>query len=280
MAGYDFSRVSPTAFYPVMARGEFTDIPFAREMLAQLEPELPSLEGMAEGGMRGYAPFFEARYKSVSQILIEQGARQILELASGFSSRGMEWSRRADFKDGVYVETDLPEMMKHKRALVTAILGAVPANLKLCCASVLNRGELEAACASFRPEPVAVTTEGLLRYLTFAEKEQLAGNVKAILGKYGGCWITPDIHTKEWAERRKDRAFRERVESNIGRDLDANYFDDEAQARRFFESCGFAVEERAMLEGIRADVVSLAHASPAMRDQLEGRRTFVLRLSV
>jgi O-methyltransferase involved in polyketide biosynthesis len=278
LAGYDFNLVSPTAYFPVIARGEFTDIPFAREMLADLKPELPSLEGLPPGGLRSYAPFFEARFKSVSRILMEQGAKQILELAAGFSPRGMEFSQRPDFRDGVYVEADLPDMIERKRGIVAALLGSVPQNLKLCQASVLNRTQLEEACAAFRQTPVAVTAEGLLRYLTFPEKEELAANVIGILRTFGGCWITPDIHTRHWAAQRRDHAFRERVESKIGRDLDGNYFDDEAHARSFFESCGFAVEERPLLEGIREEVVSLKYASPAMLEQLETRRTFVLRV--
>lgn len=276
VAEYDFSRVSPTAFFPVIARGEFTDIPFAREMLAHLE--LPSGDALPADGLRSYAPFFEARYKSVSRILIEQGAAQVLELAAGFSPRGLEWSRRPDFRDGMYVATDLPDMIERVRGVVIAILGSVPPNLKLSCASALDAEELMAACACFRSQPVTVTTEGLLRYLTFPEKTRLAENVKAILSRYGGAWITPDIHLKQWAAQRSSNAFHQRVEAKVGRDLDPNYFDDVAHARSFFEGCGFEVEERPMLEGIREEIVSMPHASPTMREQLETRSTFVLRV--
>lgn len=259
-----------------MARGEFTDIPFARELLEHLKPQLPSTEGLPSGGLRSYTPFFEARYKSVSRILIEQGAKQILELAAGFSSRGMEWSQRADFQDGVYVETDLPDMIENKRSIVTAILGSIPANLNLCCASVLNRSELEHACSSFRKARVAVTTEGLLRYLTFPEKEQLAANVAAILRQFGGTWITPDIHLRQWMKEHTGTRLHQRLANDLGRDVEPNYFDDLAHARSFFERCGFTVEERPLMEGI--EVGTLAAASADMLKQLEERRTFVLRV--
>jgi hypothetical protein len=36
MEGYDFRRVSVTALIPAFARGEYTTIPWAREMLAVL----------------------------------------------------------------------------------------------------------------------------------------------------------------------------------------------------------------------------------------------------
>lgn len=271
MENYDFSRVSSTALLPVFSRGECTDIPFAREMLAPLQAQFG--EPFSQEELSRYASFFEARFKSVSGILEEQHARQILELAAGYSPRGMDFSRRG----ALYVEADLPDMIEQKRALIVAVLGAIPENLKLCKASVLDREQLREACSFFRTEPVAVTTEGLLRYLTFPEKAQLAANVRNILDAYGGSWITPDIHLRQWIPERANNNFHQRLEAGLGRNVDPNYFDDLAHARRFFEECGFQVEERALLEEIRESVVSLKSAPPALLRQLEERRTFILR---
>lgn len=275
MSGYDFSQVSATAFLPVLGRGEFTDIPYAKEMLVYLRTRvaLPE-ESLAEKLPRSYAPFFEARFKSVNSILAELHSTQILELAAGFSPRGMDLSQRGV----LYVETDLPGMIEQKRQLVADVLGAIPPSLRFAPASVLDLQDLMTACANFRREPVAITTEGLLRYLTFPEKTQLAANVHAILSQYGGSWITPDIHLRQWTLDRSDAAFHQRQAEQIGRDVDPNYFEDLAHARSFFEGCGFAVEERMLLEGVRDSVISLPQASPALLDQLESRRTFVLRV--
>lgn len=272
MDAYDFSRVSPTALLPVFSRGACTDIPFAKEMLVPLRPRVG--EPYSQEELARYAPFFEARFKSVSRILEEKRARQVLELAAGFSPRGMEWT--AAHPGAVYVEADLPDMIEQKRALIAAVLGHIPETLKLCRASVLDRGQLLEACSNFRPEPAAVTTEGLLRYLTFPEKTQLAGNVRKILDTYGGWWITPDIHLRQWIPQRANDHFHQRLEAGLGRNVDPNYFDDLAHARSFFKSCGFAVEERPLLEGARDSLVSLKYASPALLKQLEERRTFVL----
>ena len=275
MSGYDFSRVSATAFLPVLGRGEFTDIPYAKEMLDYLRTRVAfPEESLAEKLPRSYAPFFEARFKSVNRILAELGATQILELAAGFSPRGMDFSQRGV----LYVETDLPDMIEQKRHLVETILGTIPPNLHFSTASVLDQHDLMMACANFRAEPVAITTEGLLRYLTFTEKTQLAANVHAILNKFGGAWITPDIHLRQWARERASTDFHNRLVETVGRDVDPNYFDDLAHARSFFESCGFAVEERLLLEGIRGSVISLPQSPPALLDQLENRRTFILRV--
>jgi O-methyltransferase involved in polyketide biosynthesis len=249
---YDFRRVSVTALVPAFARGEYTTIPWAREMLQVLRNRGASLPDgpWSECYARGYASVFEARFLAVSRLIEEKGATQVLELAAGLSPRGIELAQR-----GVaYVEADLPESTTLKREVVTAMLGSIPQNLHLCAASVIDRAQLLACCSPFvTSRPVAVTTEGLLRYLTFEEKTNLAANVREILQRYGGWWITPDIHLRRWAERQTP-AYRQSEQDLLGRNLDPNYFADLDHAQRFFEECGFAVDAHPVLEGIRDQI--------------------------
>jgi O-methyltransferase involved in polyketide biosynthesis len=249
MEDYDFRRVSVTALIPAFARGENTQIPWAKEMLAVLRDRGASLSDSPwpDPGLRGYAPFFEVRFRAVSRLLEEKGATQVLELAAGFSPRGLDLAQRGV----VYVEADLAESTARKREIVTAILGSVPKNLHLSAASVVDRAQLLACCSPFSSgRPVAVTTEGLLRYLTFEEKTVLAANVHEILRRYGGWWITPDIHLKTWALRRSP-VHRQNEQERLGRNLDSNYFEDVDHARRFFEACGFVVDSRPLLAGFQ-----------------------------
>jgi len=269
---YDFRRVSPTALIPAFARGAFTDIPWAREMLDILRSRGATLSGTPwpEERAREYAPLFEARFRAVSRVVEEKGVQQVLELAGGFSPRGMELARRGT----VYVEADLEESTNMKRELVTAMLGLIPENLHLCAANVLDRQQLLACCEPFdRARPVAVTAEGLLRYLTFEEKKRLAQNVLEILQRYGGWWITPDVHLSSWALRHAP-ADREAERERLGRDLAPNYFTDLDHAHRFFEECGFVVESRPILEGIRDAITGPQIEERAA--ELEEYRLFVL----
>ena len=278
MDTYDFEPGSPTAWGPVIGRGVFTDIPYAREMLTYLERphserRIGRLPDEFLKGTREHAAFFEARFKAVNRVLIERQARQILELAAGYSPRALDPA----FSGVRYLEADLPKMIEQKREIVTALLGSIPAHLEFCPASVLNREELAQGLVHFREEPIFVTSEGLLRYLTFDEKTRLAENVHAILSVYGGAWITPDVHLKQWSpgQRRKDRpdwGFAEQ----LGRDVNLNYFDDLDHARSFFEGRGFEVEERPLLEGIRQQVISLPLAPEELLAELESRRIFIL----
>jgi O-methyltransferase involved in polyketide biosynthesis len=273
MEAYDFERVSPTALVPVIARGEYTDIPFAREILAWLLERitLPSTDFLPR--IRDHASFFEARFKAVSRLLREHQATQIFELASGYSPRGLD----PVFRIGAYVEADLPKMIAQKRQIVTGVLGSLPPHLKFCPGSVLNRNQLTQGLAYFRDEPVFVTCEGLLRYLTFDEKARLAENVHFILRRYGGAWITPDVHLKQWAPESKPQSAADwSFTAQLGRDVNLNYFDDLPHARSFFESCGFQVVDRPLLEGIREQVATLPLAPPELLAELESRRTFTL----
>jgi len=273
---YDFRRVSVTALMPALARGEFTDIRWANEILACLRTKGTILSDgpWNERAGHDYAPFMEARFKAVNRILEEHGATQILELAAGLSPRGMDFAQRGV----VYAEADLAESSALKREIVTAVLGRIPANLHLCAASVLDRAELSACCAAFTDHAVSITTEGLLRYLTFEEKAQLAANVHGILARFGGMWITTDIHLRHWAERRSPLR-RETETERLGRALDPNYFDDLEHARTFFEGCGFQVESRPLLEGIRESVISLPNATDELVEELTDRRVFILRMN-
>lgn len=276
MEHYDFRRVSATALVPAFGRGELTDIPFAKEMLTCLRTKGVTLSGgpWSERATHEYAAFFESRFKSVNSILEEYGATQILELAAGLSPRGMDFAQRGI----TYVEADLAESMESKREIIISMLGHIPANLHLCAASVVDRAGFMACAAAFGQEPVAVTTEGLLRYLTFEEKEHLAANVRELLVRHGGMWITTDIHLRSWA-RRRSPIRREQETEHLGRDLDPNYFDDLEHAQAFFEKCGFAVEPRPLLEGIRDRVVSLKYAPEELVAELNDRRTFILRVA-
>jgi O-methyltransferase involved in polyketide biosynthesis len=271
MEPYDFRRVSVTALVTAFGRAEYTTIPWAKEIFAvmrQRGANLPDGPWLNEG--RDFAPFLDARFQAVNRLLDEKGATQVLELAAGLSPRGMELAPRGV----VYVEVDLAESITMKREVVAAVLGSVPPSLHLSAASVVDRAQLLECCTPFDiRQPVAVTTEGLLRYLTFEEKTNLAETVHQILRRYGGWWITPDIHLKVWA-RRQTAAYLQTELELLGRSLDSHYFADLDHAQTFFEGCGFAVDSRPLLEGIRDQIV------PAQREdqitELNERRIFVL----
>lgn len=245
-----YGRIAPTAL-AVAYRRSFSDIPYAAAVLNELErlrkasrePDLP-----AELKTTGIAPQLEARYKIVDRFIVESGASQILEIASGFSPRGLAMSEK-----GIdYVELDMPAVIAQKRKVLSGIKEKLPVTLSLQSGDATVLDDLEAAVARFdRSRPIAVVNEGLLRYLGFDEKARVARNVHSILEQFGGVWITPDVTLQKVLEREDALSHQKHTEALkevTGVDIDKNRFDSVEAAKRFFEGLGFSIEVHSFME--------------------------------
>src|SRR5690348_4412635 len=114
-----FSRISVTAKVAAYYR-QFSDIPFAAEAAKSIDANGAFEQILREHGLERepltfYAPMFEARYKSITELIRKSGAAQVLELASGYSLRGLDLTLSRPLR---YVEVDLPEVIATKRALL------------------------------------------------------------------------------------------------------------------------------------------------------------------
>jgi hypothetical protein len=201
---------------------------------------------------------FEVRYKSIGYELRKSGIDNVMEVACGLSPRGLEIVSGG----GVYVGTDLPEMLAESLKIIRAIAAGagIPANnLHLQAANVLNGEELEKAAAHFEGMRLAICNEGLLMYLNMEEKTKMAGNVRRLLLQNGGCWITTDIVFRILREsiaalfgldaKKVIRPAIENISDQTGRDILGNDFPDEAEAERFYSDLGFEIEKHPMYSG-------------------------------
>ena len=94
----DASLISVTAKLAAYYR-QFSDIPFATEVAKRIGADeafdrILREHGLERDKLTFYAPMFEARYKSITQLTLESAASQVLELASGYSLRGLDLTRR------------------------------------------------------------------------------------------------------------------------------------------------------------------------------------------
>jgi len=159
-----FESIIPTALYtayPLI----FTDIPFAKEMYNLLnEKGFPQ-----ELKKVILAPSLEARYKLIDKLCDACGSLQILELASGFTTRGL--TRCLDNKNITYVELDLPSVIKNKQKMIKTY-SRIPKNLHFVKGNALNKQDLNKCLKYFDiTKPITVLNQGLMRYLNFDEKE-------------------------------------------------------------------------------------------------------------
>jgi O-methyltransferase involved in polyketide biosynthesis len=277
-ASHDFDSISPSAYALLLMKG-LTPIPYARdaaERLPEIEPsafetfsanaDLIDLQKRTPG-FWARALHFESRYFSVDQLLSDLAATNILELSSGFSFRGLALSRR---RPVFYIDTDLPALIETKRRFIealaaepagpaTALPGSPsaagqsepsghPGHYELQPLNALDTASFDALTHRFPPGALTIVNEGLLVYLDRVEKERLCENIRNVLRKRGGCWITGDIYLKNpnaglFGER--NDAFVKFLEQH---NIEANKFNSFDDAREFFARMGFTVDREASLD--------------------------------
>jgi len=244
-------RISPTAWIVARQR-TLTDIPYSQEVFDELQrimkatrsaEEMKKLEDLFEPEI---TPFMEARVRLVNRLLKERGAKQILELAAGFSQRGMEMTQNPAI---TFVEMDLPGIIKEKKGIMETLVASSKIsprpNLHFYDGDALDENDLSVATKIFKKEPIAVVCEGLMSYMNFEEKAKMAANVHRLLTTFGGAWITPDLSL--WSKG-KTQTVNNQVTAITGIDKQKISFENEEAARAFFEGQGFAVESHSFKE--------------------------------
>jgi len=280
-----FEKVIPTAWM-VAYRRTFTDIPYSLEIFEKLEEirkrnnyeDIPSDLKKPE-----LAPQFEARHKLIDKLIYQTDLDQILELASGFTSRGLSMAKENNFN---YVEFDLPTVAKEKKQIIEEIAGEkgfeVPDSLHFEAGNVLEFESFEKATKYFnKSKPLVITNEGLLRYLTKDEKAKVAQNIHKILEEFGGVWITSDISLRKIFSKENElmNDHVERISKLTGKDIFSNRFETEEEAKNFFENLGFSIERHSFMEvydGLTSPKI-LSLSQQQVKDVVEDAVVYVMR---
>ena len=242
----DYSSISPSAKSLLLIKG-MTSIPFAKEaarLMPEGEPELFDVKGR-DARFWGRVTHFEARYRSIDQLLEGQNISNILELSSGYSFRGLDMASKASVH---YIDTDLPDVITLKQQFIDTLqkeTEPLKGKLELLPLNAVDEAAFNAIVARFEDGPIAIVNEGLLMYLNEEEKLTLCSTIHKTLKQRGGCWITADIYIKApWLDREinsteKEKKFFEQ------HNIDENKFDSYDAAGAFFTKLGFTVEKEA-----------------------------------
>ena len=275
---YDHSRLSSTAALAAYARAR-TDIPYAfaigqavrahETTSAVLGSILPRMAGIA-------APLFEARYRSVTAGLKARNAGNILELAMGFSPRGLEHAGCG----GVYVGTDLAEALPESARVLRTIASQnniSPDHLHFRAVNVLDACQLEEAVAQFGKEQFTVCAEGLLLHFSREEQACAAENLRSVLAGRGS-FITPDIDSVESFDRTMHcfgyvlgslcTGIMTRIAGHTGRQMSDSYFPTDAAAQQFFTDAGYLVQTVPWYDGA-VEMRSLARLPHMLQSRVE-----------
>jgi O-methyltransferase involved in polyketide biosynthesis len=276
----DSSLISVTAKIAAYYR-QFSDIPFAQEVAKRIGADAAFDQILTEHGLNKekltfYAPMFEARYKSLTQLILQSGASQVLELASGYSLRGLDLTRGGAIR---YVETDLPNVVAAKLTLLDDVRNAhgIPRSPQhvVTTADALDFDQVRAAAAGLDPgQPLTVLCEGLIMYLSKEQTEQLAAHVRRLLQAFaGGCWITPDFTFKPDARDLPPERLRlrEAITGVTQRQMDASSFEDDQDLATFLAGAGFNVQVRSQVDETPSfSSIQALGLSPTSIDRLRG----------
>jgi len=190
---------------------------------------------------------FENRYWSIDQLLKQTDSRNILEISSGYSLRGLDLCVKDESIH--YVDTDLPEVVAHKRSMIDQLHlnKDVKGTFDLLPLNVMDASAFGDVVNMFGNGPLTIVNEGLLMYLNKDEKKQLCNTIHNILKQRGGCWITADIYVKRSAEMtaslpqsKSETAFFEQ------HNIEENKFESYEAAQTFFREQGFEIVKEAV----------------------------------
>ena len=156
-----------------------------QETLAKRDPSdnLVS-EADAKALMAGVTVAIEARYAALSRTLKNDGYKNLLDVACGYTPRAIFCKNNGISYAGLDVPVVAEELQSFadKEGLGKVYHGG----------DATNAASLSAAVEGFEGE-VLISSEGLLGYLSTSEFEQLLDGIRRILEKHSGAFVTSDM---------------------------------------------------------------------------------------
>ncbi len=245
----DFSTISPSAKSLLLMKG-CTNIPFARRTAELIESPNKYVPDFNNKDLTFWARtlHFENRYWSIDQLMEKIPVKNVLELSSGFSFRGLEMVRQ---KDVYYIDTDLTNVIATKPEFMKVFFNEgydMTGKLDMLPLNALNEKQFNEVADSFPEGEICIVNEGLLMYLSTKEKEKLCRIIHKILQKRGGYWITADIYIKNKQDKLNlilDDKTKEFFEQH---EIEKNRFESFEEAENFFKKMGFVIDKEAKVK--------------------------------
>jgi O-methyltransferase involved in polyketide biosynthesis len=242
----DFSSITPSAKQLLLLKG-YSTIPFARQA-AQLmlypKTYMADLSAM-DFPFKARLMHFEARYRSIDQLLEGLSIRNMLELSSGFSFRGLHLIQQTEVH---YIDTDLPEMVEMKKKFIEALApqnSNPPGKLETRALNALDENQFQETIQMFPPGQVAILTEGLLMYLNVEEKKKLCAIIRGVLQQRGGYWIVADIYVRRQIDLRYIMVTDALQNFYQAHNIEENKFESFEAAEKFFNDEGLVIDQQA-----------------------------------
>lgn len=145
------------------------------------------VSGMKDSGtLLGNELVVEAKYRTMCRLIEAAGCRINVDLPCGYTPKALHLTA----KGLRFIGLDLPIVAGEVGPLLSA-LADHPERMLFEGVDATNPDSLAAALKDVR-EPICLTTEGMMMYFTESEVNAVIANVRRLLERHGGCWITPD----------------------------------------------------------------------------------------
>jgi O-methyltransferase involved in polyketide biosynthesis len=271
----DFAPVSYTAEKILQKRAFYTSIPRAKEMAEALgvhwrvSPVRALLRRLVWGDVRA-GRYIQFRYEALSQALAAHDGQGVVEIAAGYSTRGLDECGRRE----IYVESDLEDLIAQKPGLVRRIVGEPAANHHFRAVDVCNRDDMHGLAEWIDSQrlarPLAIVHEGLLPYLDDAEKARARDHIADLLRRCSpqGVWVTTDFSERDEVDSLFQRLLTRRLVQQTQRRF--HRFADDAGVHAFLAGGGLVGEK---LPNLRA-----GDADAGVRASAENLRAWRIRL--
>jgi O-methyltransferase involved in polyketide biosynthesis len=242
----DYSSISPSAKSLLLMKG-YTNIPYAKQIAALMQgPEAFGLNfDNKDFGFWIRVMHFENRYWTIDQLLKQVNNKNIIELSSGYSLRGLDMCTKEDVH---YIDTDLPGVVTAKQQVISSLVSEnnLKGQLDLLPLNAMDATAFNRVISQFASGPVTIVNEGLLMYLDTEEKKQLCKTIHHILKERSGCWITADVYVKRSVEMQQALPqSKQEAEFFQEHNIEENKFDSYGSAEAFFQEQGFELVKEA-----------------------------------
>jgi anti-anti-sigma factor len=161
-------------------------IPGADQIVSELKINSGGF-GMTDPEMMlGNELVVEAKYRTMCRRIEETGIPINIDLPCGYTPKAIHLTD----KGLRFIGLDLPIVAQEVEPILLS-LAAHPDRIQIHGVDATNPESLVNALRGIGG-PVCISTEGMMMYFTESEASSVISNIRSLLEKYGGCWITPD----------------------------------------------------------------------------------------
>jgi O-methyltransferase involved in polyketide biosynthesis len=210
-------------------------------------------EAIDQETLKDMSPHVVLRHLALTASVKQAEHKTVLELGAGLTPRGLILTEDPSVE---YLETDLPALSLRKKMLVRSLLQEKTRdNLHFACVNIHNPENLKLEeLLGNTGGLLTIVEEAMFQYLNLAQKQLVALNVRTLLRRRGGVWLSSEILTRERLvkvlKHEHLRRIIEKVNQLTKADLLQNSFADTTEAESFFKKLGFKVKRKRQLEHI------------------------------